>query len=159
MRPFLTRSSANTIACGIVNSRLDYYNSLLTGTTLHNLHRLQRVHITLACVVCNAPYRATTKPLLHTLHWLPVHQRMHYKISLITYNTITKQSPSYLYDLFQTLISFRNMCSSNSRKLVLHRCRTTTASRSFRSSAPRIWNNLSPQTKNSTSLKTFKKKF
>ena len=157
IRPFLTKELANTIACGIVNSRLDYCNSLLYGTSSKNLTSLQRIQNNLARVVCNSSYRTSSKPLLKSLHWLPVKERIVYKIAIITYNCVTTKTPSYLSDLLQIHMPSRNMRSSGNRTLVLHRCRTTTASRSFVSAAPRIWNNLPTDTRNSTALAVFKK--
>jgi hypothetical protein len=157
IRPFLTKDLANTIACGIVNSRLDYCNSLLYGTSSKNLASLQRIQNNLARVVCNSPYRTSSKPLLKALHWLPVKERITYKIAIITYNCVTTKTPSYLSDLLQIHMPSKNMRSSGNRTLVLHRCRTATASRSFTSSAPRIWNNLPTDIRNTTSLVVFKK--
>ena len=50
-RSSLTTETAKTIAMAIVGSRLNYYNSLLAGTSASNLARLQMVQNTLARVV------------------------------------------------------------------------------------------------------------
>ena len=47
----LTTEACKTIAAAIVGSRLDYCNSLLAGTSVSNLARLQLVQNTLARVV------------------------------------------------------------------------------------------------------------
>jgi len=41
IRPFLDSETSKTIACDIVGSRLDYVNSILTGISSRNVHRLQ----------------------------------------------------------------------------------------------------------------------
>src|SRR6201995_5322503 len=46
IRPMLDRTIANTIACSIVHTRLDYCNSLLYGVSAKNTQRLQRVQST-----------------------------------------------------------------------------------------------------------------
>ena len=43
IRPLLDQSVANTVACSIVSSRVDYCNSLLHGTSCKNIAKLQRV--------------------------------------------------------------------------------------------------------------------
>ena len=48
IRPMLDKTVANTMACSIVSTRLDYCNSLLYGTSVSNIQRLQRVQNTLA---------------------------------------------------------------------------------------------------------------
>ena len=51
IRPSLTTKACKTIAAAIVGFRLDYCNSLLAGTSVSNLARLQLVQNTLAQVV------------------------------------------------------------------------------------------------------------
>jgi hypothetical protein len=46
IRPFLDIETSKTIACAIVGSKLDYPNSVLTGISSHNIHRLQRSKFT-----------------------------------------------------------------------------------------------------------------
>ena len=54
IRPMLDRKVANTIACSIVSTRLDYCNSLLYGTKVSNIKKLQRVKNSLArAVACS----------------------------------------------------------------------------------------------------------
>ena len=72
IRASLSTEASKTIAAAIVDSRLDFCNSLLAGTSLSNLARLQRVQNTLARVV-------TQKPVLSDLHWLPVRHRISFK--------------------------------------------------------------------------------
>jgi len=69
IRPMLDKTVANTIACSIVSTRLDYCNSLLYGTSKSNIQRLQRIQNTLAHVVCGTKKRDHIKPVLHDLHW------------------------------------------------------------------------------------------
>jgi len=38
-------------------------------------------------------------PILQKLHWLPVRQRIHFKILLITYKSINDMAPEYLCEL------------------------------------------------------------
>jgi len=99
IRPMLNRTVANTIACSIVHTRLDYCNSLLYGATEKNIQRLQRVQNTLARVVTGTRRRDHIKPALRELHWLPVAQRCEYKIALITHKVLSTGQPEYLHSL------------------------------------------------------------
>ena len=49
--PSLTEEMANVVACALVQSRVDYANSLYTGMASVNFDKLQLVQNTLACVV------------------------------------------------------------------------------------------------------------
>jgi len=43
VRSNLTTQAAVLIACSLINTRLDYCNSLFYGTSTHNITKLQRV--------------------------------------------------------------------------------------------------------------------
>jgi len=64
IRPHLTVNQASQLGCSIVFSRLDYCNSVLHGTSVHNLNKLQRVQNNLARVVLNERLRNSASPLL-----------------------------------------------------------------------------------------------
>src|ERR1051325_11706019 len=61
IRPLLTEATAAMMGVSIVDSRLDYCNSLLAGITEHQLDKLQRVQNSLARVV--TPKNAITSNL------------------------------------------------------------------------------------------------
>jgi len=50
------------------------------------------------CSVCvlQAPRRSHATLLLNTLHWLPVQQRIDYKVDLLTFKIRSTSTPSYL---------------------------------------------------------------
>ena len=69
MRSLLTDDLAQTVACSIVESRLDYCNAVLHGAPAATLDVLQRVQNNLARVVCQSRGRTDARPLLRSLHW------------------------------------------------------------------------------------------
>jgi hypothetical protein len=81
IRELISKDMANTLSCSIVGCRLDYCNALLYGMSQKNLNSLQRIQKSLARVVCNAPYRCSAQPLLKSLHWLPIIERVEYKLA------------------------------------------------------------------------------
>jgi len=62
--PFLDSETSKTIACACVGSRLDYVNSILTGISSRNIHRLQHIQKSLARVVTRSTTN-TTSALIH----------------------------------------------------------------------------------------------
>jgi len=158
VRHMLSIDTANQIACSIVASRLDYCNSLLYGTSVHNITRLQRIQNNLARVVCNAPSRASAAPLLNRLHWLPIEQRITYKISTLTYSVLHDSGPSYLYDSLHHYIPSRTLRSSDAHLLMTSSNPRSLAvtEKAFSSFAPKIWNTLSLKTRSSPSTASFK---
>ena len=84
IRASLTTDASKTIATAIVDSRLDFCNSLLAGTSISNLTRLQRVQNTLARIVAQKPRFCHITQVLSDLHWLPVRHRISFKIATVT---------------------------------------------------------------------------
>ena len=146
----LTFESAEMIAFGLVTSRLDYRNSLLYGTSNANIGRLQRVQNDLARVVLQAAWNFSSKPLLKHLHWLPVQQRIVFKIALVTFNVRTFEQPSYLHSLLENYIHSRNLRSEEQHLLRIPFRKSAAASRSFAFAAPTVWNSLNSSTREAT---------
>ena len=101
IRPLFDRDTTNTITCSIVFSRLDYCNVILYGITDHNLNRLQRVQNSLARVACVAPYRSSATRIRRSLHWLPIRQRIEYKVASLAFKAGSTNCllPIYLSEL------------------------------------------------------------
>jgi len=76
---------AQTLACSIVGSRLDNCNSVLFGAPKSAITKLQRAQNMLDRVVLNKPRQTQSTELLQSLHWLPVKERIDYKVALLTY--------------------------------------------------------------------------
>ena len=95
----LTDSVALSVAGSIVNSRLDYCNALLYGTSERNISKLQRVQNAVARAVDCRPRRAHMRPVLAKFHWLPIRERLHYKMALLAYQGRVGLLPRYLSTL------------------------------------------------------------
>jgi len=74
---------ANTIAAALVTSRLDYANPVLYGIPGKYISHLQRTQNTLARIVAGTP--GSHLATLSKLHWLPVHDRIKFKIATMTH--------------------------------------------------------------------------
>src|SRR5258708_6385613 len=157
IRPCLTASSAATLVCSIVGSRIDYCNSVLHGTSGHNLDRLQRVQNSLAKIVFQKNYRSSALPLLYKLHWLPVRLRIIYKIAVTTFRAFREQTPLYLHSLIHAYVPGRALRSTDSSLLVTPPSGTVASDKSFMSTAPCIWNALPQELRDIRSLHPFKK--
>ena len=104
------------MAAAIVGSRLDYCNSLLAGTSVSNLARLQLVQNTLARVVTQKSRFCRITPVLADLHWLPVRHRLNFKIATIAFKVLHFQQPSYLAALVP---QYHSMCLHDHCDLLL----------------------------------------
>jgi hypothetical protein len=90
---------AKSLACSIIGARLDYCNSLLNCTSNRNIAIQQRLQNSLASVVLQMPRSAHTTPLLQSLHWLLVRQRIQYKLAVLAYKAKFISTPPYLHSL------------------------------------------------------------
>ena len=142
IRKQIDEKTAKTIATTFIASKLDYCNAILSGASKHNIKRLQHVQNATARVVLNTT-RGSSEHLCKSLHWLPISQRIDYKIALLTFKVAKTACPSYLFDHLNISKPSRSLRSSNKGLLFdIPFCKTETASRAFSIYAPKLWNSL-----------------
>jgi len=98
LRPSLTFESAKSMATAIIGARTDYCNSLLYGTTERNLNRLQKVQNATARIVHQASFHTSATAPRQQLHWLPIRQRIAYKLATLTFKAKYCRTPLYLHE-------------------------------------------------------------
>ena len=86
---YLTEDATKTLAKPCILSRLDYCNSLPAGYPQMVIKPLQQVHNSAAKLILNSRRAEDAKPLLKQLHWLPIEQKIKYKIACLCYQNIT----------------------------------------------------------------------
>ena len=98
-------------------------------------------------------------PLLFQLHWLPVDQRIEFKVLLFTYKAMQGLAPQYLSDLLEPYSPLRSLRSApkllpNSLSFYLR----TYGYKSFSVCAPRLWDSLRVYIKSSSSVDILRKR-
>ena len=102
----------------LITSRLEPCKSLLHGLNETQLKRLQRLQNTAARLVTLSMKFTHMTPILKQLHWLPIEQRIIFKMFMFVFKTIHGVSPTYLCSLVKPYEPHRgNMRSAN--KLLL----------------------------------------
>ena len=100
-------------------------------------------------------------PLLFKLHWLPIRQRILFKILLITYKAVHGLALNYILELIKLKTSGRYRLRSCNDDLLLElpkgKMYSTLGDRSFQTAAPKLWNVVPYYIRNSKSLNLFKK--
>ena len=157
-RKFLTTECCKTLVNTLVTVHLDYCNSLLYGLPQMLLGRLERVQKTAARLIMRLRKYHHITPALQSLHWLPIKQRIEYKILLFVYKALHGLAPSYIQDLVQVYEPARSLRSGCQRKLrvpITHL--SSFGDRSFAYAAPTLWNHLPSHVQQAESLDIFKK--
>ena len=141
----------------LILSRLDYCNSLLKGISKANLLRLQRLQYKAARLVFMKSRHDNTSLLMNDLHWLPVSQRIDYKICLHVYKALMSKSPSYINNRLQLYTPARRLRTSSKYLLTVPRTSSRAGDRAFSSVAPVVWNDVPHNVKTACSIASFKK--
>jgi hypothetical protein len=158
IREFLSRKSCESLVHALISSRIDYCNSLLYGLPSSVLSKLQLVHNMAARVVTMTGKYEHITPVLADLHWLPIRQRIEYKVILLTFKALNDLAPSYISELIHMFQPINeNMRSANKLLLDVPRSRLVTCGdRCFQVAAPTLWNKLPQELRNITNLDIFK---
>ena len=159
IRHLISTDIAQMLATSLIMSKLDYCNSVLAGINGSMLSKLQVAQNNAARLVLNKRKRDHASPLLTKLHWLPVQERIAYKIATLCYKCLNGSAPSYLSNLLTPYVPSRQLrSSSDTTKLTMTIPNLKTfGERSFVYSAPKIWNALPQQLRESETLNIFKK--
>jgi len=113
----------------------------------------------LARVVTQSSSRTSTRPLLQSLHWLLVRERINYKVATLTFKARRMSAPPYLNSLLNDHVPSRTLRLSSMPRLIVPRTRTELAKRAFSVAAPALWNSLPVDVVDANSLLSFKKTF
>ena len=155
----LKKFTLKRLVCALVLSRLDYCNVILAGLSASTLAPLQRVLRVAARVVLDLKLRDHISYALQELRWLPISERIVYKLCFLVHKASLGQSPDYITDLLQLVAatSSRSSLRDASRgDYVVPRTNRKTADRAFSTAAPRAWNQLPTELKRTQSSSAFR---
>ena len=99
IRKHINQPVAELLTRALITSRLDTCNSLLHGLNKTLLKQLQRLQNTVARLVTLSMKFTLITPILKQSHWLPIEQRIIFKIFMFMFKAIHGVSPTYLCSL------------------------------------------------------------
>ena len=117
IRKYLDRPTCETLINATVTSRLDYCNSLLYGAKASLFNKLQLCQNNAARIVTRRRKYDHIRPALKELHWLPVEQRVQFKILLLTYKSLNGLAPKYLSEILSPYTPSRSLRSEDQHLL------------------------------------------
>ena len=152
----LTEDAAKALVHAMVISRLDYCNCLFVNLPKRLINRLQRVLNQCARVV-RPSGEESTMDKLKSLHWLPIEQRITFKVALITHKALHGAAPDYISDMLRVYAPARSLRSSDCHLLCENRPKQRYGERAFQNASPKIWNALPITIRREKDLLTFRK--
>ena len=98
------------------------------------------------------------RPVLCKLHWLPVRQRLQYKIALLTFKALNSMALSCISDLLTKFDREWELHSTSTNRLNVPAAGNTNYynDRTFSIAAPIVWNNLPAHLRTMSSFNLFK---
>ena len=157
IRSFLDKQTAERLVHAFVMCHIDFCNSLLQGLPAGQIKRLQTIQNSAARLVSRTKKYQSISPVLQSLHWLPVHYRIMFKILLLSYQCFHNLAPSYLTELLTIYKPGRNLRSGKKNFFVVSPVLTKTYGvRTFAHAAPIMWNNLPDSLRSLNSMEHFK---
>ena len=106
-----------------------------------------------------APRHHHSTPLLEKkLHWLPISERIKYKVACICFSALNGSGPAYLSELLHVYtLSCTLSSSSDTRMLEIQQYKRKTHSfRTFSCFGPHIWNLFPQDLRHCSTLSSFK---
>jgi hypothetical protein len=156
IRKYLTHDACVKLVHAFVTSRIDFCNSILFGLPSYQIKKLQRVLNSAARIVTLLPRYHHITPVLRSLHWLPVEQRIIFKILLFTFHCIKQTAPSYLMEILSPYVPTKGQRSQNKMLLKEVTPKNNYGSSSFSVCGPILWKSIPDNVRKSTSLEVYK---
>ena len=126
IRSHLTLTATRQIIQSLVISRLDFCNALYQGLPQYQLDRLQRVQSSAARLITCVHRHEHISDVRMQLHWLPVKQRVCYKVLWLTFLAANGKAPEYLCELLEKRDVKCTLRSSRQITFIQPRTRTKT---------------------------------
>ena len=151
----LSVEASKALIHAFISSRINYCNSVFYGATGSVLGKLQSVQNAAARLLTSKRRYDHITPVLMDLHWLPIHQRINYKIASLTRGCLHGEGHGDLKELLTPTSSCQgraHLRAASHGDLVTSRSTTKRlGTHSFRIAAPTIWNSLPVSVRNLSS--------
>ena len=143
IRKYLSLPAVIKLCHAFITSRLDNMNAIIYKLPDYQIKRLQKIQNNTARLIFRLKRSAHITPMLKQLHWLPVSQRIVFKILLLVYKSINENGPSYLTDLLHPYQQEHyNLRSTNQHLLIQTKANKNYGDRAFCVCGPKLWRDL-----------------
>ena len=123
LRQSLSTDAVSILVHAFISSKLDYCNSIFNGISDKQLRKLQFIQNSTARLIIGHYLRDHIIPVLQDqLNWLPVCQRIQYKLIVLVQRSLSRSAPSYFCEMLiptGSLQQFQRLRSSAHCELYL----------------------------------------
>ena len=124
------------------------------------INQLQKLQKRAARIITNSSFDAPSRPLIEKLGWKTVDQLISSESKTMVFKSLNELAPQYLCDLFTRKSLYSSYSLRNAgTDLRLPMKRSTKGQKCFSYRGAKLWNSLSAESKQATSLYSFKKLF
>ena len=155
---YVTPKILESLVHAFITSNLDYCNSLYINLPKKTINKLQKIQNSAARLITGSSKYCRITPVLQQLHWLPVSERVTFKVLTTVFKCLNNMAPRYLSDRIKVYVPTRNLRSINQHKLIETHTTNNYGKRSFFYAGPFLWNQLPLDMRTLTSYSSFKKK-
>ena len=146
------------LVCALVLTCVDYCNSALAGLSDSALAPLQRILHAAARFVLGLQPRDHVTAALQTLHWLPVRQRITYKLCVLMRGVAFGYAPNLLDATVPvSALPGAHLRSADSGCFDVPRVSSSVGSRAFSVAGPQSWNRLPAALRHTDCVASFKR--
>ena len=162
IRHSVSPDAAHALVRALIHSRLDYCNAVLANLHQKQIDVLNGVLRSAARLVLCLPRSAPVSAAMReNLHWLPIPERITFKLCTLTFKCLQGTAPDYLSIQCHRLRNIpgrSQLRSADSGQLLVPVTNLTLGRRGFSYSGPAAWNALPPHLRNNiVSQQTFKR--
>ena len=149
-------------AYALVLSRIDYCNSLYANSPSSMLQPMQVIINAAARIVSGrSKFHSVKDYVRDNLHWLPIQQRIKFKLCILVFKALHGMAPPYISDMCVKLELTKNyprLRSVNNCDIFVPRYKNNYASRAFHIAGPLAYNSLPSDIKTCNVFTSFRQK-
>jgi hypothetical protein len=153
----LDRKTLETMYQSYVRPTMEYAQVVWGGTYDSDMVKLEKIQIDALRLVTGATAKSNIANLYRDTHWMKIQDRANNAVLAMMYKIFNDLAPSYLTNLIRIIDHTKQKHNLRQKEsLMTQICRVETFRRSFFIHGVILWNNLSPDVIDSSSLEEFK---
>ena len=157
-KKFLPRATLENLYTGIVEPHFRYCCSVWGCCGSSEINQLQKLQNRAARIVTSSSFDTPSRPLIERLGWKTIEQLISYQSKTMVFKSLNELAPQYLSSLFKRNSQCSTRCLRNTETdLRVPKKTSANGQKCFSFRGAKLWNSLSAESKQASSLNSFKK--